>query len=155
MRHLKEKAVFLLAFTLKSGSKYIFFILTGCRQRGGRSRTFMSRIATRASSLINYFIYVHFHINKESFLFMKTETCINYNKNVVCKVFHRLALTIKMEHPLNMCTFFPFIYSNIVEVRPIKLLILIRKAFFLVDSLKNIHAYFSNMNYNDIYKKNM
>ena len=28
---------------------------------GDRARTFMSRIATRAPSLINYFIFVHSH----------------------------------------------------------------------------------------------
>ena len=57
---------------------------------GDRARTSMSRVATRSSSLINSFIYVLCH--KESFLYMKTETCINKNKSVACKVFHRLAL---------------------------------------------------------------
>ena len=84
-------------------------------------------------------------INKESFLYMKTETCNNYNKNVACKVFHRLALMIKIEHSLNMCIFFPFIDSNIVTD-------IDSESLFLVDSSENIHGNFSNMNSNDLYK---
>ena len=54
---------------------------------GDRARTFMSFIATRASSLIIVFLlYLYYVINKESFLYTKTETCINLNKNVACKV---------------------------------------------------------------------
>ena len=33
---------------------------------------------------------------------------------MACKVFHRLALIIKMEHALNMCIFFHFTYSTIL-----------------------------------------
>ena len=67
---------------------------------------------------------------------MKTQTCINKNKSVACKVFHRLALLIKIEHALNMYIFFPFTDIYIVEVRPIKSLILILKAFFSMTLLK-------------------
>ena len=57
----KEKAIFLLTFSLNSGLKYIFSQQNGGHVAGDRARTFMSRIATKASSLINSFIFVHCH----------------------------------------------------------------------------------------------
>ena len=61
MRQFKKKAVFLLAFSLNSGSKYIFSKQDADHVAGDRARTSLSSIATRASSLINSFIYVHCH----------------------------------------------------------------------------------------------
>ena len=60
MRHLKKKAIFLLAFSLNSGSKYInFYQQDAYHVSGDRARTLMSRIATMAPCLINSFIFVH------------------------------------------------------------------------------------------------
>ena len=61
MRHLKKKAVFLLAFSLNSGSHNIFSPnrMLSTYVAGDRARMFMSRIAMRASSLINSLIFVH------------------------------------------------------------------------------------------------
>ena len=56
-----KKTIFLLAFSLNSGSKYIFSQQDADHVAGDRARTFMSRIATRIPSLINYFIFVHSH----------------------------------------------------------------------------------------------
>ena len=57
---------------------------------------------------------------------------------MACKVFHRLALLIKMEHTLNMYIFFPFTDTYIVEVRPIKSLNIDSESLFLDDSLKKV-----------------
>ena len=59
---LKKIAVFLLAFSINSGSKYIYSpsrMLT--TWGGGHARMFMSRMETRASSLIIFFIFVDCH----------------------------------------------------------------------------------------------
>ena len=61
MRHLKKKAIFLLAISLNSGSKYIFSQQDADHVAVDRACTFVSRIATRAPSLINSFIFVHSH----------------------------------------------------------------------------------------------
>ena len=62
MRHLKKEAIFLLAFSLNSGSKYIFISQQDADHvTGDRARTFMSRIATRAPTPINSFIFVDYH----------------------------------------------------------------------------------------------
>ena len=67
---------------------------------GDRARTLMSRIETRASGLIIFFIFVDCH--KQGIIpYMKTKTYIKLNKSVACKVFHKLALLIKMEHALS------------------------------------------------------
>ena len=60
MRHLKKKRYFAHIFT-NSGLKYIFSQQNAGHVAGDRARTFMSRIATKASSLINSFIFVHCH----------------------------------------------------------------------------------------------
>ena len=52
---------------------------------------------------------------------------------------------MQMEHALNMCISFPFTDIYIVEVRPFKSLILIRKAFFLDYSAKIYMVIFSNI----------
>ena len=62
---------------------------------GDRARSLMSRMETRASSLIICFIFVDYH--KERIISVYEDT----NKSVACKVFHRLAFLIKMEHALS------------------------------------------------------
>ena len=57
----EKKAIFLLTFSLNSGSKYIFSQQDADHVAGNRVRTFMSRIATRAHSLINSFIFEYSH----------------------------------------------------------------------------------------------
>ena len=67
---------------------------------------------------------------------MKTETCINQNRSVACKVFHRLALMIKMEHALNMCILFPFTYNYVHCRSPTnKITDIDSQSLFPVDSL--------------------
>ena len=61
MRHLKRKVICLLAFSLNSGSKYIFSQQDADQVAWNRTLTFMSRIATRAPNRINAFIFVHSH----------------------------------------------------------------------------------------------
>ena len=76
MRRLRKKAIFLLAFSLKSGSNILFSQQDADHVAGDRARTFMSHITTRAPSLINSFIFVLSH-KQIIALYMKTETCIN------------------------------------------------------------------------------
>ena len=103
---------------------------------GDRRRTFLSHMKTRASSLINSVILADCHKHRFISVYMKTQTCVNKNKGVACKVPNRLALLIKLEHALSMRIFIPFTDIYILEVRQRKSLILIRKAFFLDDSVK-------------------
>ena len=55
-------------------------------------RTFMLHIAMKASSLINYFIFVHCH--KQRIVSVYEDRNMHLLKSVACKVFHRLALII-------------------------------------------------------------
>ena len=67
---------------------------------GDRAHTLMTRMETRASSLITFFIFVNCH--KQRIISVYEDTNVHYvNKSVTCKVFHRLALLIKMEHALS------------------------------------------------------
>ena len=59
--HLKKIPVFLLAFSINSGTKYIFSQRDADHVAGDRARTFMPRMVTRASSLIIVFIFVDCH----------------------------------------------------------------------------------------------
>ena len=61
MRQFKKKAIFLLAFHLRVDQNIIFSQQDADYVAGDRARAFMSPITTRAPSLINYFIFVHYH----------------------------------------------------------------------------------------------
>ena len=96
---------------------------------------------TRAPSLIKSFISVHSH--KQIIVSVYEDRNVHQLKQKCgLQGFHRLALIIKMKHALNMCIFFPFTYNYIVEVRPIKYLILIRKAFFSLTLIKTCMVIF-------------
>ena len=68
---------------------------------------------------------------------------------MACKVLHRLALIIKIEHALNM--YFSFYIQLHCRGATNQITDIDSESLFLVDSLKNIHGYFSNMNSNDLY----
>ena len=58
----KEKKQYILfAFSLNSGTKIFYSQTDADHVAGDRVRTFMLHISMRASSLINYFIFVHCH----------------------------------------------------------------------------------------------
>ena len=60
----ETKMIFLLAFSLNSGSKYIFSQQDADHVAWDRTLTF---IATRAPNQINSFIFVHSHITSNRF----------------------------------------------------------------------------------------
>ena len=57
---------------------------------GDRARTLMSRMETRASSPIIFFIFVDYHKQRVSSVYKDTKVH-QVNKSLACKVFHRLA----------------------------------------------------------------
>ena len=75
----------------------------------------MSSIAIRASSLINFFIFVH--CQKQRIVSVYEDRNMHLLKQMSgLQVFHRLVLIMKMKHALSAWIFFPFTYNYIVEV---------------------------------------
>ena len=74
---------------------------TGYLSRGGLPRNSVDMITDRPdmTSAVD-------RGRKASNKTKKTQTSINLNKIVTCKVFHRIALLFKMQHGLNICICF-------------------------------------------------
>ena len=97
--HLKKIAVFLLTFSLNSGSKYIFFP-AGCWPRGRGLRVHAHVTHGNEGIYSIFFSFVDSH--KQRIISVYGDTNIQKVKqSVACKVFQRLALLIKMEHALS------------------------------------------------------
>ena len=67
---------------------------------GDHARKLMSRMETRASSLIIFCIFVDCHTQRIISVYEDTNIHYISKTSVACNVFHRLALLIKMEHAL-------------------------------------------------------